>query len=232
MAFRSENRIPKRRPGQKLADSLTAAALNAPAEELAQIEQHIGRNLGAEVLDWPIVDHFLGKVYNSSAQPLYPASPRYEIKRSQPTWTLKAKDLLTVEDDLREERQNRIVIATNLAEAATTHLVQVDTVVHVFGVVVQKFTPVVHYYFFHGSSGITPVQLTGSGSNGSKTTAANYTYTVKTIDGNTTIATGVSPFYTRQFGKLTGAATRGHIWYEGSTIKLYPYEFPSTGACV
>lgn len=180
--------------------------------------------------DWTVTDHFLGTIHEDSSD--Y-TDHRYVVRRKSPTWSLEAEAALTLGDDDLELEHNRTVVATNLAEPSTSHTLAEDDAVHVFGVVVTKQDSVTHYYFFRGGGGIIPVQLTtDGGSNGNKTTAASYTYTVKDITGVTTLGTLKSPFYTRQNGLLTGAATRGHIWYESGVLKLYPYEFPSMGACV
>ena len=76
------------------------------------------------------------------------------------------------------------------------------------------------------------VSLTQTGgSNGDKTNAATWTYTVKTL-GDIELATGKSPQQTRPNGTMT-AATRGLAYYDadGSLMLAWAFETPGTGAC-
>src|SRR4051812_11109366 len=100
MSFKSEVRPKQYRIGEKIAKILSdPSTLNAPAQEIATVKQHLARNLGSDPFDWPIVDHFFAKVYDSGASPAYPYEPRYELKRVRPKWSLEQDDLLSFEDD-------------------------------------------------------------------------------------------------------------------------------------
>jgi len=69
------------------------------------------------------------------------------------------------------------------------------------------------------------------GSNGSKTSAASYTYTVKTLDG-TTIGTSVALAKTRPYGLVTAGSSYGLAFYDGTTLKLWDAgEYPGSGGC-
>ena len=82
-------------------------------------------------------------------------------------------------------------------------------------------------YLILGSSAASlfPVTLTQSGgSNGSQTSAASYTYIVKSISGTTLGTTGttpIQPIWARDFGLVT-AATHGTAYYDNSgNLVLY-----------
>jgi hypothetical protein len=59
-----------------------------------------------------------------------------------------------------------------------------------------------------------------AGSNGTKTTTASWTYTVKTIDSATTLGTGVALTRSRPNGTAS-AGTKGLAYYDGTTLKLW-----------
>jgi hypothetical protein len=71
-----------------------------------------------------------------------------------------------------------------------------------------------------------------SGSNGTTTTAANYTYTVKDLAGNT-IGTGVALSRPRPNGAVTTQSDGyGVAFYDGTTLKLWDAgEIPQTATC-
>lgn len=77
------------------------------------------------------------------------------------------------------------------------------------------------------------VEKTG-GSDGTATTTASWTYTVKNLLGQT-IGTGVAVTRPRPNGKMTyqaGSAGFGLAFYSGTTLKLWDAgEVPTTGAC-
>jgi hypothetical protein len=76
-----------------------------------------------------------------------------------------------------------------------------------------------------------PVNLTQTGgSNGNKTTAATWSYTVNDLASNQ-LATGVSPTKPRPSGTMTAAGT-GVCYYSGATLVLWDTnEYPGTGGC-
>lgn len=77
------------------------------------------------------------------------------------------------------------------------------------------------------------VEKTG-GSNGTATTAASYTYTVRSLAGDV-LGTGVSLARPRPAGAMvhqTGSSGYGLAFYDGTTLKLWDAgEVPETGTC-
>jgi hypothetical protein len=85
----------------------------------------------------------------------------------------------------------------------------------------------------HFFAGVFQVACTQTGgSDGSATTAASYTYTVKTQDGVTTLGTGVAVTGPRPKG-LTNVGTVGIAYYDSSgALKLWSAgETPTSGTC-
>lgn len=79
---------------------------------------------------------------------------------------------------------------------------------------------------------VFPVDLTQTGgSNGNKTTAATWTYTVNDLDGNE-LGTAVSPLKVRPNGTMT-AATKGIAYYDedGNLVLYDTNERYGTGGC-
>jgi hypothetical protein len=72
------------------------------------------------------------------------------------------------------------------------------------------------------------------GSDGNSTTAASYTYTVKTADQATTLGTTVAVTRPRPYGKVTYYASGGYglAFFDGTTLKLWDAgEIPTVGVC-
>lgn len=90
------------------------------------------------------------------------------------------------------------------------------------------------FYFGSAPTGtIFAVTLSEDGgtTNGSKTAAADLTYTATSL-GGTQLGTGLSPWRTRGVGKIT-AATRGtgYIAVDGTFVLLEAFELPTIGGC-
>ena len=87
------------------------------------------------------------------------------------------------------------------------------------------------------SPSLFPVNLTQSGgANGTSTTAATYTYILKSLSGTTLGTTGttpVSPQWGRTYGEVN-TATHGTAYYDASSGNVVLYqadETPMTGTC-
>lgn len=130
----------------------SSRALNAPLDALASMSRDIARNLGTAPEHLILTEMFLGEVWESGSTE-FPTltGARYRVRRSLPKWTLSAEDVLSIEDDRDPSEAQVHVVATNLAEiVSASHGVAVGQPVHVFGVIVPKSLPVVHYFFNFG----------------------------------------------------------------------------------
>jgi hypothetical protein len=80
--------------------------------------------------------------------------------------------------------------------------------------------------------GLFPVKVTQTGgSNGNKTTAASYTYTVNDLN-NDQLGTSIALAKSRPYGLVTAGSTYGLAFYDGSTLKLWDAgEYPGSGGC-
>lgn len=130
------------------------------------------------------------------------------------------------------------VIAINQAEVGETtigHVLPIGTLVWGFpSPLTSTDTPVKPVYEVTTPwiGGLIRVVLSSpSGSNGTKTTAASYTYTVKDLEG-ISFGAGYAPEKSRPNGAVT-AATQGIGYFNTSgTFVLYEaYELPGTGVC-
>jgi hypothetical protein len=77
-----------------------------------------------------------------------------------------------------------------------------------------------------------PVKVTKTGgSDGTNTTAASWTYTVKNLD-DVELGTGVSLAKPRPYGKMTYGSSHGLAFYDGATLKLWDAgEVPGSVHC-
>lgn len=113
------------------------------------------------------------------------------------------------------------VVLVNFFEPGTdSHILPVNCVVYGWQVgSTSSGLPLIE--IDHIVSGLFSVALTQTGgSNGTKTTAASWTYTVKTIDSAVTLGTGVALTRPRPAGYMT-AGTSGLAYYDGTTLKLW-----------
>lgn len=86
-----------------------------------------------------------------------------------------------------------------------------------------------------GIAGLFPVKVQkDGGSDGSASTAASWTYTVRDLGGNT-LGTTIAVVCPRPNGKMTyqsGSSGYGLAFYDGGTLKLWSAgETETTGAC-
>lgn len=236
MNFGSEFAPSKLRSGDPISKAISPSRINESSDAIREIGQHMGRNLGPTVQSWNVVNHFLARIYQSGSQAKY-SDARYEVEVQQVKWSLATDDLIDTEKNLLPEEARQIVTAANLAELdQKSHLLAIDAIVHCFGVVLDKGTgPAYHNFFYASPPGAlfaVKVVKTG-GSNGNKTTAASWTYTVKTLAGKT-ITTGTSLTRPRPKGTATVQADNsyGLAFYDGSTLILWDAgEIYGTGAC-
>lgn len=124
-------------------------------------------------------------------------------------------------------------VLVNFFETGTgSHILPVDCVV--FGWIqgtTSSGKPLIELdHFFAGVFQVAVTQT--GGSDGSASTAASYTYTVKTQDSVTTLGTGVAVTGPRPKG-LTNVGTVGLAYYDSSgALKLWSAgETPTTAAC-
>jgi hypothetical protein len=131
-------------------------------------------------------------------------------------------------------------VCTNLGEpnaaAIPSHSVDKGQYVQVYGSLVKNSTGKfgIRYWFTVDRFNLFPVKLVviPGGTNGTGTTPANYTYTVKSPGATRVIAEGQAPFIPRINGPIV-TATDGMAYFEffTGTLRLYPSERPMTTPC-
>lgn len=237
MSFKSETKIDRRRTGESLARILAdRSTYNAPSEEIATVKRHLARNLDFAPFDWAVVDQFDGLICETEDDgPLHPNDPRYEIRRSRPKWSIAQNELLNEwEEDKREVEWNRVIIATNLEEPSGSHDLPVDMPVHVFGYVIEKAAPVIHYFFRRVNAPfLVKVTQTG-GSDGDDSNPCSYTYSVFAGDGSTSLGTSIAVIGPRPNGKTTApsAGSDALAIYKSGDLKLWStLEKPTDDNC-
>lgn len=115
---------------------------------------------------------------------------------------------------------------------AGTHTLAKGTQVHLW--LSEDTDGTARWQFSLNVPGFFPVKVSQTGgSNGNKTTAASYTYTVTTMDGNTTLGEDVAVAKTRPNGTMTAGSSYGMAFYdENGDIQLWDAgEVEGTGGC-
>lgn len=135
------------------------------------------------------------------------------------------------ESDTGTVHSSETLLCLNTRELGTSaHILPISKICS--GVIIGLSSDAKAVVIFSEDNGLFPVTVTQTGgSNGSKTSAASYTYTVKTLDG-TTIGTSVALAKTRPYGLVTAGSTYGLAFYDGTTLKLWDAgEYPGSGGC-
>lgn len=228
----------------KPGDLLFADYLNEMAAQINELKKQLNERM-QPIPTSSAIGHFMGVVRSTgpNAESDYTDS-RYWVQRLDAATATTAKLLnVTANAVSVADMDKGYVTATNISEislstsdtfASTgTHNLNAGTLVHVFAIA-RNTSPPAKFYWFHGPRPNVLFAVTLSqtgGSNGNKTTAASWTYTVTSLAG-VQLGTSKSPEWPRPNGTMT-AATKGLAYYDndGALVLSVAFEQPGSGGC-